>query len=244
MNYLVEIAANSLASAQIAEQAGADRIEFCSALETGGLTPSYGQLRLLAERVTIPAHILIRVRPGHFCYDQAEQAQMMLDIALSQELGFAGVVVGALTQRGEIDMAFCQRVRDTVKHGKLIFHRAFDFCAQPLVAAAQLIEIGFDGVLSSGAAATAVQGLAQLKHCQQSYGQQLEFIAAAGIDANNASTILRETGVSSLHASASQLFASADAHPGSLPGLTNDYRQTSLASATALVQAVRAYHPD
>ncbi len=241
MKYQVEIAANSLASAQLAEQAGADRIEFCSALESGGLSPSYGQLRLLAERVQIPAHILIRVRPGHFCYDAAEQAQMLEDIQLCQQLGFAGVVVGALQPDAQLDREFCQRVRDCVKHGQLIFHRAFDFCPQPLEALAQLVEIGFDGVLTSGAAASAEQGLAQLKLCQQAYGKDLEIIAAAGIHAANAATILRETGVPSLHASASALLAADHAHPGSLPGLERAYRQTSLAAATALVEAVRRY---
>ena len=100
--FVVEIAANSVASALAAEQGGADRIELCAALELGGLTPSYAQIALARERVRIPVYVLIRPRTGDFVYSDSEFETMQRDIEACVALGCEGVVIGALGVSGPV----------------------------------------------------------------------------------------------------------------------------------------------
>ena len=107
---ILEIAANSLASALAAQQGGASRIELCTALEVGGLTPSPAQIALVRERLSIPVHVLVRPRAGDFAYSDEEHATMLADIAHCAVAGCDGVVVGALTADGDVDVARCREL--------------------------------------------------------------------------------------------------------------------------------------
>ena len=123
---VLEIAANSLASALAAQDGGADRIELCAALEIGGLTPSHAQIALVRERLSIPIHVLVRPRAGDFAYSAEEHATMLTDIAHCVALGCEGVVVGALDPDGEVDAARCRELADAAGGLDLTFHRAID----------------------------------------------------------------------------------------------------------------------
>uniref|UniRef100_UPI003561D48D copper homeostasis protein CutC n=1 Tax=Zeaxanthinibacter enoshimensis TaxID=392009 RepID=UPI003561D48D len=100
---IVEVCANSISSALAAERAGADRVELCSELGLGGITPSYGFLKTAVATLNIPLHVLIRPRSGDFTYTSEEFDSMLADIALCKSLGVAGVVSGVLLKDGSID---------------------------------------------------------------------------------------------------------------------------------------------
>ena len=125
---LVEVCANSLESAQVAEAAGADRIELCCELAVGGVTPSFGMLAAVRDAVSIPIHVLIRPRSGDFCYTDAEFEAMFMDIAQCRKLGMEGIVSGCLLSDGPIDTAGTRRLMKEAAWGQFTFHRAFDRC--------------------------------------------------------------------------------------------------------------------
>ena len=108
---LVEVCANSPASALVAQDAGADRIEFCNELAVGGITPSRGQLEWIRKHIHIPVHVLIRPRSGDFCYSQAELDCMIRDIEDCVAMGFTGVVSGCLTADRHIDVTATEKLK-------------------------------------------------------------------------------------------------------------------------------------
>lgn len=149
-NALLEIAANSVASAVAAEEGGADRIELVSALELGGLTPSHGMIALARERVRIPIYVLIRPRAGDFLYSDLETETMLRDIATCAHLGCDGVVIGALGADGNIDMERCRAMVAAAGGLGVTFHRAFDMARDPRRALEDVIGLGCEQVLTSG----------------------------------------------------------------------------------------------
>ena len=159
----LEIVANSLASAQAAQTGGATRIELCAALELGGVTPSWAQIALVRERVSIPLHVLIRPRAGDFVYDDDEIAAMSADVAHCAASGCEGVVLGALTEDGDIDIARCRELVNAAGALELTFHRAIDVCRDPTRALEDVIALGFRRLLSSGGASSAPQGVERLR---------------------------------------------------------------------------------
>ncbi len=105
---VLEIAANSVASALAAQEGGADRIELVSALELGGLTPSYATIAFARDRLRIPIYVLIRTRAGDFLYNDLECETMLRDIEACRTLGCDGVVIGVLDADGNVDIARCR----------------------------------------------------------------------------------------------------------------------------------------
>ena len=101
---IVEVCANSLESARNAERAGANRIELCSELGVGGVTPSAGLIQLVKRELSIPVHVLIRPRGGHFTYSDAEFEVMKADILACKALGVHGIVSGILMDDFSLDV--------------------------------------------------------------------------------------------------------------------------------------------
>ncbi|MDG1571040.1 copper homeostasis protein CutC [Robiginitalea sp. M366] len=218
----VEVCANSLASARAAKAGGAHRIELCSELAVGGLTPSAGLLEVVCEQLSLPVHVLIRPRSGNFSYTDAEFDIILRDIAWVSELGMAGVVCGFLLPDGQLDRHRTAMVRDAFP-GHFTFHRAFDQCPQPLEALAHLDALGVDTLLSSGQAADAVTGLPLLEKLQAE-AQYCQIMPGGGIRPDNAHLFL-EKGFRTLHVSGTAGFRSIPpAHgPGmNSPGLLTD----------------------
>ena len=164
---LVEVCANSLESALNAQKAGADRIELCTELGIGGITPSYGLLKAVREQINIPVHVLIRPRGGDFVYSEYEFKVMLNDIENCFELGFTGVVSGVLLPDFSIDLTRTQQLLDVSKSMKFTFHRAFDWVINPLLALEQLEQLGVDCILTSGQQQKAMGGLELLKKLNQ-----------------------------------------------------------------------------
>ena len=159
MSYRFEIAVDSLESALIAQDCGADRIELCADLGIGGITPSHGMIQLATERLQIPIHVIIRPRRGDFLYSDAEFEAMRRDIEMAKSAGVQGVVVGILQSDGGIDTRRTRELIAVARPLSITFHRAFDMCRDPREALAELIDMGVDTLLTSGQAATAEAGI-------------------------------------------------------------------------------------
>ncbi len=164
---LVEVCANSLESALNAEKAGADRIELCSELAVGGITPSYGLLQKVKENVSIPVHVLIRPRSGDFTFSDDEFEIVEKDIALCRDLGFEGIVSGVLYEDLRLDINRTSKLKEAAGPMKFTFHRAFDWIVEPFKALEELEDMGVDYILSSGQQKSALEGLAFLETLHQ-----------------------------------------------------------------------------
>ncbi len=209
MARLLEICVDSMASLGAAREGGADRIELCSALGLGGLTPSPGLIAFAAAQ-PLPCRAMIRPRPGGFTYDAAEVAQMERDIDHVAGAGLAGVVFGA-TRDGALDEKVLRRLLErTGAHGlPATLHRAIDTVHDPLAAIDTAIALGFDRVLSSGGAPTAMEGIETLRAMHTRAGDAIRVMAGSGIGAENVDRLLA-IGVDEIHASCSQSHASED----------------------------------
>ena len=200
---IVEVCANSLESALIAEKAGASRIELCSELAVGGITPSLGLLQKVRDKVRIPVHVLIRPRSGDFTYSEAEFEIMCLDLLRCADMGFEGVVAGVLAEDHGLDL---KRTRELLSlKGKLhfTFHRAFDWLPEPGEAFGQLEEMGVQTVLSSGQQSSALDGLPLLRKLNR-LSKSCEVMPGGGIRAENAAVFKKE-GFRALHLSGAGL---------------------------------------
>jgi copper homeostasis protein len=239
--YRLEIAANSLASALAAQQGGASRIELCSALELGGLTPSPGQIARVRDSLSIAVHVLVRPRAGDFAYAEEEHATMLADIAHCAAAGCDGVVVGALTADGEVDAARCRELVAAAGRLDLTFHRAIDVCRDPAAALEAVIGLGFKRVLSSGGAASAIDGSAPLRRLIEQAAGRIAIMPGAGIAADNIAALAAATGAREFHASAKRTlparmrFAPADAL-----GMAGGETRSDAGEVRRLVEALRA----
>lgn len=199
---LVEIAANSFASARAAEAGGAARVELCTALEVGGLTPSHAEIALARERLRIPVHVLIRPRAGDFVFDDAECEVMLRDIEACRALDCAGVVLGVLDADGNVDAARCRGLVAAARGMSITFHRAFDFARDAAATLESVIELGCDRLLTSGQAPDALAGAARIAGLVQRARDRIGVMPGGGITPENIAQVAQATGACEFHASA------------------------------------------
>jgi copper homeostasis protein len=204
----LEIACGSIHDAVIADQAGADRLELCAAMELGGLTPSLGTVFEVSERVDAPFVTMIRPRAGSYQWTGAELAGMERDASLMMETGASGIVFGCLTSSGAVDVRACKRLMraagrgETVFHPvEAVFHRAFDESSDQLRALETLIEMGITRVLTSGGAATALEGVARIRTLVERAAGRIEILPAGGIREENVEAVVKQTGCQQVHLS-------------------------------------------
>jgi len=211
INMKLEICCYSIDDVIIAQQNGADRIEFCAGRSDGGITPSYGDLLQLSQlNLTIPIHPIIRPRGGDFYYSQREINTMINDIKLVRELNFAGVVLGALTLEATLDIKNLTHLMRAAQGLSLTFHRAFDVCKDPLGTLKQLQDLGFNRLLTSGQKATAVAGIElikQLNHCSK----EVIIMPGCGIKSTNLQQFI-DIGINEFHSSATKTVLSPMLH--------------------------------
>ncbi|MEP2238191.1 MAG: copper homeostasis protein CutC [Maribacter sp.] len=200
---IVEVCANSLESALVAEQGGADRIELCSELAVGGLTPSYGLLKAVEEQVSIPVHVLIRPRSGDFTYSDDELKMMLTDIELCVELGFDGIVSGVLLNDFSLDIDRTQKLKNAAGDLKFTFHRAFDWVKNPLEALGQLNAMQVDYILSSGQQKSAPLGIDLLSELKKK-SKTVQIMPGSGVNAGNVDAF-KGKGFSAVHLSGTAL---------------------------------------
>lgn len=199
---VLEIAAHSLMSAINAEAGGADRIELCTALQTGGLTPAIGLIELIKEHIEIPVHVLIRPRVGNFQYTSREVAEMTRSISLCKESGVEGVVLGCLTDQYEVDREVMTDLVDAAKGMDITFHRAFDLTQDPYKSLEVITDLQFDRILTSGQQIRVTGGIEIVKDLVQMAEGKISIMPGAGVNQFNAKKIILETGCHEIHASA------------------------------------------
>jgi len=200
---LLEICANSYQSAINAQNAGAYRIELCSELSVGGITPSYGLLEKVSEDITIPVHVLIRPRSGNFYYTDDEFLQMKANIELCKKLGFQGIVSGVLNADNSIDVKRTQELIVLSKPLSFTFHRAFDCVIDPLKSLETLMNLGVNRILTSGQKNKALDGLALLKKLKDIAKDKLIILPGSGINSENIG-LFKQAGFKEIHTSASK----------------------------------------
>lgn len=206
---LLEVCVGDAAGLQAAVEGGADRIELCSALDLGGLTPSAG-LMAEAARLDVPVIALIRPASGGFVYGPADERLMRQDIETALDLGLAGVAIGALSSDGGLDLPLLQRLSRAARGGQLTLHRAFDLVPDPSLALEQAVALGFHRILTAGGAVKAADGTAQLAALVRQAGQRLKLLAGSGITPDNVRALLDATGVNEVHASCREPRATHD----------------------------------
>ncbi len=204
---LVEICCGSLEDALEAAAGGADRVELCSALFLGGLTPSFGTIAEAKARLKIPVVVMIRPRGGGFCYTPTEMAVMERDTVLAGEQGADGIVFGILKADGAIDEERCRRIRKLIGSRQAVFHRAFDVTPDPFRSLDQLVEMGFTRVLTSGQEDTAPEGAALIKRLIDYAGDRIEVLPGGGIKPNTLRQIVEATGCKQVHLTAFKTLA-------------------------------------
>ncbi len=203
MDFKIEICANSLDSAYNAQLAGADRVELCAGIPEGGTTPSFGTILHARDILTTTElNVIIRPRGGDFLYSDYELDSMYDDIRAAREVGADGVVLGCLDEEGNVNIEVMKILIAEAGDMNITFHRAFDMCRNPRRALEDLIDLGIDRVLTSGAKATAVEGIPLLKSLVDQAEDRIIIMPGCGINAGNIRRIADETGAREFHFSA------------------------------------------
>ncbi len=198
---LLEICADSIQSAVAAEKGGAHRVELCSNLLEGGVTPSSGVIATVRDRIAIGLYIMIRPRGGDFCYSEDEFEAMKKDVLAVKQLGADGIVFGILTEDGSVDTRRTRELLQLARPLKATFHRAFDMTNDLARALEELATAGVDRVLTSGGERTVEDGVAMIAKLNQLSNNRLAIMAGAGITKSNVHSIISTTGVREIHAS-------------------------------------------
>lgn len=182
----LEIIASHPEACLTAERGGATRLELCSALQVGGVTPSLSLAEFAVERTKCEVAVLIRNREGGFVYNAEDIKLMANDIRRFADKGVNAVVVGALTPDGDIDVEALRLFKKAALRGKveLAFHRAFDVCRNPLEALSILEQEGVSRLLTSGQHATCVEGIENLVQYAKQV-TELRIMPGSGLRASN-----------------------------------------------------------
>ena len=208
---LIEVCANSLQSALNAEKAGADRIELCSELAVGGITPSYGLLKTVREKISIPVHVLIRPRSGDFSYSEDEFQIMKTDIETCVNMGFEGIVSGVLKKDFTLDYERTKILIAASGALKFTFHRAFDWVQHPLETLTKLESLGADCILTSGQQKSAKEGIALLTELHQK-ASTITIMPGGGVKPDNIN-VFKEKGFHAAHLSGSEFVKTLPINP-------------------------------
>jgi copper homeostasis protein len=200
-NTILEICCSSIESAMISAENGADRIELCSSLPEGGVTPSAGIIERAMRELNIPVHVLIRPRGGDFVYTSQEINCMLRDIEICKDLGIPGIVTGALSADGSIDKKTCKLLVSIAQPMKCTFHRALDITPNPFAALDDIMELGFERLLTSGQRSSAEDGMPLIKRMIEYTGKSLIIMPGGGISETNVLKIAEVTGATEFHMS-------------------------------------------
>ncbi|WP_030487397.1 copper homeostasis protein CutC [Micromonospora chokoriensis] len=195
-----EICIDSVEGAVAAEEAGADRVELCSALFDGGLTPSLGTIETTLRAVSrIRVHVIVRPRAGDFIYSPFEIEAMERDVRAAVAAGAHGIVIGALTAEGDVDVPTTRRLIAAAGDASITFHRAFDMTRDPYAALEQLIAMGVDRVLTSGQEVSVLEGAPLIADLVRRAAGRIVIMPGGGITPRNIARIVEATGADEYH---------------------------------------------
>jgi copper homeostasis protein len=199
--FVLEICAESVDCAVAAERANAHRIELCTDLASGGITPSAGLMQAARKHLRLPIHVLIRPRLGNFIYSEGELEIMQNDIGVAKQLGMDGIVVGVLNTKSRVDVDCMRELVALACPLPVTFHRAFDRCRDWEEALEAVIETGAQRILTSGRQARAADGIGSLARLVKAAQGRITIMPGGGINATNVMKIVRATSVREVHAS-------------------------------------------
>jgi copper homeostasis protein len=246
---LFETCVDSVESSITAELSGADRIELCAALSIGGITPSYGMIKTVLEKLKIPVNVLIRPRGGDFLFTDLECNVMKRDVLFCKEAGVNGIVTGILKEDGTIDRARTKELIDLARPMSITFHRGFDFARDAIESLNLLIELSVDRVLTSGQEADAYFGINMIKKLVEHASNRIIIMAGGGVNGQNINEIIRNSGVREIHASARETLKSKMKYKNPKMSLTDskeinsyDFLIASEKRITAISSAIKSYN--
>lgn len=199
----LEVIGFNIESCEAAQNAGAHRIELCASPGEGGTTPSYGFITAARKKLHIDLYVMIRPRGGDFLYSEEEFGIMKRDVAICKELNCNGVVFGMLTKEGNVDKERCAELIDLAYPMEATFHRAFDRVADPFNALEEIIELGFERILTSGLKPKAVEGKQTIFQLISMANDRIIIMPGSGVNAENIIELAETTGATELHSSAS-----------------------------------------
>ena len=201
LDYIIEIATTDYSTTAAAVQGGADRIELCTALSEGGLTPSFGLISQCRKDFEIALFPIIRPRGGDFLYSDAEFSIMLEEVKLCRRLQCDGIVVGLLQSDGSIDIKRTTMLVEAAYPMEVTFHRAFDRCRDPFEGLEAIIEAGCQRILTSGQQPAAPDGAALIKELMDAASGRIIMMPGSGVRPENIAQLRNETGATEFHTS-------------------------------------------
>jgi copper homeostasis protein len=198
---LLEICVESLDYAVAAQGANAGRVELCSDLACGGITPSAGLMEAARDRLHVPVHVLIRPRPGDFFYSASEFDVMRKDIRNAKRLGMDGIVLGLLTRKLQVDVARTRELVELAHPLPVTFHRAFDQSRSWRDSLEAVIQAGVHRLLTSSCKGDAMEGLPILARLAREANDRIIVMPGGGITPTNVVRVVAATSAREIHAS-------------------------------------------
>ena len=202
MQPTLEIIGFNIESCQVAQAAGANRIELCDNAAEGGTTPSYGFIKAARQILSVELYVMIRPRGGDFLYNEAEFQIMKTDVAICKALGCDGIVTGLLSADGSVDTARCRQLAELAYPMGVTFHRAFDRVSHPFKALEDIIATGCERILTSGQKPTAIEGADMIKRLIEQADERIIIMPGSGVRADNIAAIASQTNAVEFHTSA------------------------------------------
>lgn len=199
MTIIKEACVGNYMEAKRAWERGAHRIELCDNLDQGGTTPSYGTIALAMENLDIEIFPIIRPRGGDFVYSEEEVQIMERDIEICKKLGVDGLVIGALTREGDLDVGTIKRLMEKAASLPLTFHMAFDRARDRKKILDQLVDLGLDRILTKGGQDPALENLDSLRELVEYAGDRIIILAGGGLTGDNYKDLVAYTGVREVH---------------------------------------------
>ena len=197
---LLEACVENLDQALLAERKNADRIELCGRLDLGGITPPREMIISSVKQLSIPAKIMIRPRGGNFIYSDPEVELMISDIIFCKKNGIGEIVLGALTDKGEVDLPLIRYLSSLADPMKVTFHKAIDDVNDYMRSLEELSTLKtIESVLTSGTGKNAILGKLVLKNAIEIFSDTLSIIAAGSITNENIEKVHAELGAKEYH---------------------------------------------
>ncbi len=234
MKVKVEIVCGSVDDCAQAERNGATQIELCSAIEIGGLSPTLALVEACLETTSLPIWVMIRPRAGGFAYSAGEHDVCMREARALRGSGIAGIVVGTLNDSGTVDARRTQMLAEAAEK-PFHFHRAFDATPDANAALDSLIEIGCEGVLTSGRKAVALTAVDHIQGLVERTAGRLEIMAGGGVRATNVVELVARTGCHCVHLGPRQIIPDPTAKAGEM-----DYGPISKADPAEIAAVIAA----